>query len=237
MPASRGGLGEMEDGMGKLILVRHGHTRFNGGPKAAKRLRGWIDVPLDKQGLREAEIASEWVGANHDVEAVYTSDLVRARRLAAEVEKRTGVASVVVQRLRPWNVGRLAGRRVADILGTLEILNQNPDIPAPSGESYWAFFARYGQQLAELLELADQTPRTIVAVTHIRNLLATPVLLRKGPAHEVPVDSTEMETGTAMVVERQDGRWRARLEGPVPAVPAICAPVLLDPVVSTAPAR
>jgi hypothetical protein len=123
---------EMEEGMGKLILVRHGHTSFNGGRKASKRLRGWIDVPLGEQGRDEARIVGEWVGANHEVEAIYTSDLVRARQLAAEVEKSTGVASFVSPNLRPWNVGRLAGRRVAEILDTHEILNQNPDITAGS---------------------------------------------------------------------------------------------------------
>jgi broad specificity phosphatase PhoE len=226
--------------MGNLILVRHGHTRFNGGPKSAKRLRGWIDIPLDEQGRREAKAASEWVAANHKVEVVYTSDLIRARQLAAEMEKHTGAPTVVVANLRPWNVGELAGKRIADILGTLEVLKLNPHILAPGGESFGAFFARFGKQLAELLELAHQAPRSIVAVTHIRNLLTTPVLLRNGRTTEVPVDSAELETGTVMVIERQRETWCSRLEGSAAAAAAMmsnCTTTLLDPIVTLAPTR
>jgi broad specificity phosphatase PhoE len=37
--------------MGKLILVRHGHTPLNAAGKE-ERLRGWLDIPLDEQGLQ-----------------------------------------------------------------------------------------------------------------------------------------------------------------------------------------
>ena len=40
--------------MGKLILVRHGKTVLNSLDQT-ERLRGWMDIPLDEQGLREAE--------------------------------------------------------------------------------------------------------------------------------------------------------------------------------------
>lgn len=39
--------------MGELILVRHGHTPLN-VPGRDERLRGWLDIPLDDQGLQEA---------------------------------------------------------------------------------------------------------------------------------------------------------------------------------------
>ena len=44
--------------MGKLILVRHGHTSLN-SPGDDERLRAWLDVPLDEKGLREAAETAE----------------------------------------------------------------------------------------------------------------------------------------------------------------------------------
>ena len=58
--------------MGKLILIRHGHTALN-GPGEDERLRGWLDVPLDQQGLDEARGIAIGI-SRHPVEAIYCSD-------------------------------------------------------------------------------------------------------------------------------------------------------------------
>jgi broad specificity phosphatase PhoE len=44
--------------MGKLILVRYGHTCLS-VPGKDERLRIWLDIPLDDQGLAEAAIVVE----------------------------------------------------------------------------------------------------------------------------------------------------------------------------------
>lgn len=59
--------------MAKLILVRHGQSTWN----AENRFTGWVDVPLTKQGRREAmEAAQKFSGYRIDV--AFTSLLVRA---------------------------------------------------------------------------------------------------------------------------------------------------------------
>jgi broad specificity phosphatase PhoE len=63
--------------MGKLILVRHGHTSLN-GPGDDERLRAWLDVPLDEKGLREAAETADKL-THYPIEVIYCSDLRRAR--------------------------------------------------------------------------------------------------------------------------------------------------------------
>ena len=46
--------------MGKLLIIRHGHTSLN-LPGRDERLRGWLDVPLDGEGLEEAAETAEQV--------------------------------------------------------------------------------------------------------------------------------------------------------------------------------
>jgi len=197
--------------MGKLILVRHGHTCLN-VPGKDERLRGWLDIPLDQQGLREAAETAELLEA-YPVEAIYSSDLRRARQTAEILRRRTQARSITAcKELRPWNLGVFAGQRVFDILPFLNLLNRHPDLAAPSGESFYQFYGRYSCRLHELMKLALQSSRCVVAVTHVRNLLASQTVIEGGDAHQVPVRGGP-PTGTIMVVEHQHGKWQMRSGG------------------------
>jgi phosphohistidine phosphatase SixA len=149
--------------MGKLILVCHGHTCLN-VPGRNERLGGWLDLPLDDQGLKEAAETAERL-ADYPVEATYSSDLRRARQTA-----------------------------VTDILPFLNLLNQQPDLAAPSGESFYQFYG-----LTDLMNLASESQGCIVAVTHVRNVLASQTMIEHGD--RVPVCGVP-PTGTLIVVEK-----------------------------------
>jgi broad specificity phosphatase PhoE len=192
--------------MGKLILVRHGHTCLN-VPGRDERLRGWLDIPLDDQGLKEAAETADRL-ADHPVEAIYSSDLRRARQTAEVLRRRTNASRVINSKeLRPWNLGVFCGQRVFDILPFLNLLNQHPDLAAPSGESFYQFYGRYSHRLTELMNLANESSGCIVAVTHVRNVLATQTIIEHGDRDRVPVRGGP-PTGTLTVVEKHDGIWR-----------------------------
>jgi broad specificity phosphatase PhoE len=204
--------------MGKLILVRHGHTCLN-VPGKDERLRGWLDIPLDDQGLAEAAETAQRL-ANYSVAAIYSSDLRRARQTAEILRRRTQAARVTATpELRPWNLGVFAGQRVFDILPFLNQLNRHPDLAAPSGESFYQFYGRYSRRLTELMNLALQSSQCIVAVTHVRNLLAAQTIVAHGNPDRVPVRGGP-PTGTLIVVEKQDGVWQMRADDGRPAVVA-----------------
>jgi len=195
--------------MGKLILVRHGKTVLN-SLDSAERLRGWMEVPLDEQGLREAEETAQRL-AQYPVAHIYSSDLYRARQTADAVVKATLAPIVHASGLRPWNVGTLAGQRVKDILPILQQLELDPSLPAPGGESFLQFCDRYSRKLEELLEIAHRSEACIVAVTHVRNLLAAPTLLRGGDRSHIPV-SGGPKTGSLVWVEKNGTGWNLRVD-------------------------
>jgi broad specificity phosphatase PhoE len=191
--------------MGKLILVRHGHTPLN-RPGDDERLRSWLDVPLDEKGIEEAAKTADML-TKYDIDVIYCSDLRRARQTAEVLRRRVKAPVMATSELRPWNLGAFGGQRVKDILPFLSLLNQRGDLPAPSGESFYQFYGRYSHRLTELLSLADASDGYVLAVTHVRNLLAATIIIEGGDKNKVPVKGGP-STGTISIVEKIDGRWR-----------------------------
>ena len=90
--------------MTTLILVRHGETDWN----ADGRLQGHTDRPLNDFGRRQArELAAKLAG--DELEAIYASDLVRARETAEIVGERLGLTTVLDPDLREKDWGNWEG--------------------------------------------------------------------------------------------------------------------------------
>jgi 2,3-bisphosphoglycerate-dependent phosphoglycerate mutase len=75
--------------MSKLVLVRHGESRWN----LDNRFTGWVDVPLSANGIREAQATAKRLKRmNFDV--AFTSRLTRAQStllIILSEQNRTGV--------------------------------------------------------------------------------------------------------------------------------------------------
>jgi broad specificity phosphatase PhoE len=193
--------------MGKLLIIRHGHTGLN-MPGRDERLRGWLDIPLDSEGLEEAEVTAAQVAASFTIDAIYCSDLRRARQTAEVLRRNTRAHTVTATSdLRPWNLGVFCGQRVREILPFLNLLNQHLDLAAPSGESFYQFYGRYAHRLKSLLAMAESTPNAIAVVTHVRNLLAANSVINNTDVSKVPVKGGP-HTGALVVVEKEFGSWQ-----------------------------
>jgi broad specificity phosphatase PhoE len=87
-----------------IYLARHGQSDWN----AAGRWQGHADRPLTALGLRQAaELAEELAGVALD--AVYSSDLRRARETAEAVAAPRGQTVVLLTQLREVDVGSWSG--------------------------------------------------------------------------------------------------------------------------------
>jgi probable phosphoglycerate mutase len=191
--------------MGKLILIRHGHTSLN-RPGENERLRGWLDVPLDDQGLIEAEETAGRV-AGCAIETIYSSDLSRALQTSAVIGRAVHAPVVPTDGLRPWNVGAFGGHLVRELVPFLDLLREQPDTAAPGGESWNQFYARFSARLFGLLETAAKSKTSIAAVTHVRNFLAAPSILRGTDKTQVPVKGGPA-TAAVFVIEQIGGAWQ-----------------------------
>lgn len=66
--------------MAKLILVRHGQSVWN----LQNRFTGWIDVPLSKKGIKEAQNAGKLL-KDFKFDVAFTSTLIRAQDTLYEI--------------------------------------------------------------------------------------------------------------------------------------------------------
>ena len=90
--------------MTTLLLVRHGETDWN----ADGRLQGHTDRPLSDYGRHQAQqLAAELEG--EELEAIYSSDLARARETAEIVGERLGLPVALDPDLREKDWGTWEG--------------------------------------------------------------------------------------------------------------------------------
>ena len=93
-----------------ILLVRHGETDWN----AAGRIQGQTNSSLNELGREQANALAEQL-AGERIDAVYASDLDRARETAEILALRLDLPVVVDPALRERNFGSWEGRTVAEI--------------------------------------------------------------------------------------------------------------------------
>ena len=94
----------------KIILIRHGKTAWNGEWK----LQGHSNVELSPEGIAEAEL----LAANFPIltiDAIYSSDLKRAKSTAEILSKRFNLPVHTTPELRETNFGDWEGRTLAEM--------------------------------------------------------------------------------------------------------------------------
>lgn len=145
-------------GRGRVLLVRHGHTAWNG-----RRHIGWTDVPLDDMGCGQARDVAHAL-AGERVDTVYTSPLSRARDTAAPVAAAHGVTPVELDDLRELRFGDLEGKPRDP---ELDVKRRHLHTPLPGGESLADLFLR-ASRCAERLRHDAEEGRHVVVVGHRR---------------------------------------------------------------------
>ena len=169
--------------MTELVLIRHGETDWN----RELRWQGQTDVPLNPAGMRQAQAAAESLRGTN-LEAIYTSDLQRARQTAEAVAAATGAHVRQDRRLREIALGAWEGMSFDEIHRrdgeALDLFRGDPaSHRAPSGESVPEVRRRV---LACLQEILRAFPDGRVAVvSHGLALAVVKVLLLGLPLETV----------------------------------------------------
>lgn len=89
----------------ELVLLRHGQTEWNhSGIVIGKK-----DIPLDKTGRKQAYYAAELLAAS-EVDAIYSSPLIRSRETAEIVGRQLDLDVNIVPELSERNWGIFEGR-------------------------------------------------------------------------------------------------------------------------------
>lgn len=96
--------------MTQLILIRHGETDWN----VEGRWQGQADVPLNERGRAQAvQLAQEL--KDDGIDAIYSSDLIRALETAEKLSEATKLSVQIDRRLREIHQGEWQGMLVSEI--------------------------------------------------------------------------------------------------------------------------
>ncbi|KFA94766.1 histidine phosphatase family protein [Archangium violaceum] len=148
----------------EFILLRHGETEWN----TLGRLQGHRDSALSAKGLRQADALAVRL-TSVPFQALYCSDLGRARETARRIAARTGHPVLEDMRLRERGLGILegltrdeAGQRHPEVFA--EYAAGGPDFIIPGGESATQRLRHAVECLEELG--ARHVGTRVVVVTH-----------------------------------------------------------------------
>jgi probable phosphoglycerate mutase len=147
-----------------ILLVRHAESEAN----ASRRFGSQSDTPLSARGIRQAQRLADALGAL-PIDAVYSSDLSRARDTVAPIAARRGLSVREHPALRERSVGLITGLTFDEAQAkhpdAWEILTRRIADRAPTGgESLYELQARVGGWLDEAL--SAHAGRTVLIGSH-----------------------------------------------------------------------
>ncbi|MFI9760759.1 histidine phosphatase family protein [Streptomyces sp. NPDC051963] len=186
----------------RVVLLRHGETDRN----AADRFQGQADIPLNDDGVRQAQRAARSLPPGGWA-AVYSSPMARAAQTAAYAAGRLDVPHHRIDGLSERHLGGLDGLHRAEFARTdpqtMARLLTDPGYAPPGGESGHAARARFCRALHSVLT-AERTAERLLVVAHggVLNLLAAALVA----AHD---DEPRAMVGTCRAL-CLDAEWTAR---------------------------
>jgi broad specificity phosphatase PhoE len=196
-----------------VYLVRHGATAFNSPDHKSDKIRGWIDVPLDEAGKKEAERLGKFF-KDKNIASIWYSDLKRTNQTAHIMNKYTHSKCYSTSQLRPWNLGELQGQPSEVVHPDIVKYIKNPTTSPKGGESFDSFKTRYLNRLREFLDQAKKTGKNIALVEHYRNLKLARAWYDAGMKddkfdYNAMVDG-QLETGAVLKFTYNGKRWTAQ---------------------------
>ena len=129
----------------RIIAIRHGETAWN----VSTRIQGQLDIGLNAKGRWQADqVALALV--DESIDALYSSDLLRAWDTALSIATATGLDVQTVEGLRERGFGMFEGQTFHEIESTwpeqaLRWRRREPEFEPPGGESLLRFRERITQ--------------------------------------------------------------------------------------------
>jgi probable phosphoglycerate mutase len=147
-----------------IYAIRHGETAWN----KATRIQGQLDIPLNETGLRQADAVGRAL-AEATIDAIYSSDLIRAVQTATPLAQAKGLNVVPVQGLRERHFGVWQGETYGEIEEKFphdysRWRLREPEFAVEGAENLIVFQARMAQALQTLAQA--HPGQTIAVFTH-----------------------------------------------------------------------
>jgi broad specificity phosphatase PhoE len=156
----------------RVILIRPGETTWN----KMGRWQGIVQVPLDDHGRAQATRLAHFI-RNIGIEALYSSDLRRARDTAEIISEKLGFDPHYEQRLRERNMGQWQGLTLREIMDWYpdeydRLLQEPHTYQIPGGESRRQVASRVSACFEDIVGRGGDVVGIISHTTSIKTLLA-----------------------------------------------------------------
>ena len=161
--------------MTTFLFLRHGQSMTNRDELFA----GQYDTPLSPSGYEQAERAGKYIAENYQIDAIVSSDLIRARETAKPAARLLGLPVRTMPGLREIHVGEWENqpfdviKRGNPAAYTALVTDDRLDgdagnVGCPGGETIGELFARVRATFLDLFR--EYEGKTLLVVTH-----ATPI--------------------------------------------------------------
>ena len=153
--------------MTRIFLIRHGETEWN----ALGKLQGTSNVQLSAVGIHQAKLLAEHAPF-HNADAIYSSDLIRARSTAEILAQRFGLKLRVMLDLRETNFGDWEGQSVRSLAENMDsdfekFFNAPELCRPPHGETFFDCQNRVVGAIKKIIaENKSPGDKRIIVVSH-----------------------------------------------------------------------
>lgn len=147
--------------MAVIYHVEHGDTKYDEQDKA----QGLIDSGLTERGKRQARGAGRAL-QHTTIDCVYASPMKRAQETAHIIADCLGAKVITLPRLKPLDIGTLAGKPNSTVKGYLEFFSRRPTLSLPKGETFGEYYDRVRKEWIH--QFKDDDPE-IAVVCHARD--------------------------------------------------------------------
>ena len=200
--------------MNKLILLRHGQSKWN----FENKFTGWTDVPLTEKGQNEAKKAGQLIKKHKiKIDKIFSSNLQRANKTAEIAIKEAEIIDLWEENklimstddsLNERDYGDLVGlnkKETAKKFGEdqVHIWRRSYDTPPPNGESLKDVVNRVSPYYErEILPYINDNKNVLIAA-HGNSLRAT--MIQLGLYKPEQISSIELPTGRPFCIDFNDG--------------------------------
>lgn len=197
----------------RILLIRHGETDYN----LERRIQGHKDIALNARGLKQAQEVADVLVAREKIDAVISSDLLRASKTAQTIADAANAPIFSRIGLRERHMGELEGMLHSDALkkrakdGKKSLLEY--------GENQDELGKRLVEAYEDVLAFAnEQGYKTVAVVSHgsaLNNLLEALVKSRRITFKDADIASAfrkRPKLGNCSVTIIEDGVLQAIAE-------------------------
>jgi len=164
------------DGKGRLLLVRHTQSVWNG----LDLFTGWVDVELSEKGKADALAVGQRIAGTFAVDKAYTSALVRAQQTLSLVMEGAGISGIPI--VEDWHLnerfyGNWQGRNKTEMKAkygeaAIQAVRRGYGERPPGGESLADTTERVLPYFEDVMEADLREGKVLLVAAHGNSLRA-----------------------------------------------------------------